>query len=150
MVVEEISGNQPGPARQGPEQYAPRHWRGSNVVEVKPNSFEAEIQEIIRRGVAQHTKNGGAETSGDPISKSVNLLISRVVGESFEQIDELIGDLQLVRNMLRREGERVNREVANYVSLNYAVRTAMGTIRESVTRWQTPGQATTDENDPAA
>lgn len=148
MAAEERNEGLPGPERPGPEQYAPRHRRGPNVVEVGPNSFEAEIHELVRRGIAQPQKRIEAESPGDPITKNVNLLIGRTVSESFGQIDHLIGELQGVRNMLQREGERVNREVASYVSLNHAVRTAVKTIGETLTQWRSPGQGYPDQNGP--
>jgi hypothetical protein len=39
-------------------------------------------------------------------------------------------------DMLRREGERVSRELAGYASLNHASMTAMKVIGDSLKQWK--------------
>jgi hypothetical protein len=55
----------------------------------------------------------------------------------------VIAELTRVRDMLRSEGERVQREVAGYASLSQAAMTSMKIIADSVVQWksQTPPQA---------
>lgn len=151
MAAEELDRDVLNPQKAGPEQYAPRHRRGVNVVEVSQNSVEAEIHDLVRRGIGQlPQQRTEADATGNPAAKDMDLVIGRAVGESMEEIDRLITELQSVRNMLRQEGERLSREVANYVGLNNAVRIAMKTISESLTQWQTPGREANDRNDPAS
>ena len=61
-----------------------------------------------------------------------------------EEIDRVILELQSVRDMLRKEGERVSREIASYASLSHAAMTAMTVIADSLTQWKgapnQPGQ----------
>ncbi len=47
-----------------------------------------------------------------------------------EEIDRVILELQSVRDMLRKEGDRVSREVAGYASLSHAAMTAMTDCRQ--------------------
>ena len=53
-----------------------------------------------------------------------------------EEIDRVILELQSVRDMLRKEGERVSREIASYASLSHAAMTAMTVIADSLTQWK--------------
>ena len=152
MAAEETYEGRPIPERLGPEHYAPRHHRVNNIVEVSPVGVEAEIHDLVRRGVGQAPQKR-AETSAtaDPLPENVDTMIGHAVGASMEEIDRLIGELQNVRDMLRKEGERLSREVSGYASLNHSVKTAMKTIRENLSRWQVPKRAASDrEDDPAA
>ena len=53
-----------------------------------------------------------------------------------ENIDRVIFDLKSVRDMLRKEGARVSREVSGYASLNQAATAAMKVIAENLKQWQ--------------
>ncbi len=53
-----------------------------------------------------------------------------------DEIDRVIGELESLRDKLRNEGERVSREVAGYVSLSHAARTAMTVITDSLKQWK--------------
>ena len=54
-------------------------------------------------------------------------------------MDEIYGvmrELESAREMLRGEGERISREIANYAGLCQASMAAMKTIATSITRWK--------------
>jgi hypothetical protein len=53
-----------------------------------------------------------------------------------EEIDRVIAELQTVRDMLHKEGDRVSREIAGYASLSHAAMTAMKVIGDSLTQWK--------------
>jgi hypothetical protein len=97
--------------------------------------FEGEIREFVRRDVAPWRRRGEAGT--DPGADNVNLLVERVAGASMTEIDHVIAELQSVREMLRQEGERVQREVAGYANLSQAAMTSMKIIAESMSQWRT-------------
>jgi hypothetical protein len=102
------------------------------------NAFEGEIREFVRRDVnaARKTHTSESEPIGDPVADNLNNLIRRVSGASMEEIDRVILELQSVRDMLRKEGDRVSREVAGYASLSHAAMTAMSVIADSLTQWK--------------
>jgi len=93
--------------------------------------FEGEIREFIRRDVAPLRRRDG---EGSP--ENVNLLVERVAGASMTEIDNVIGELQNVREILRQEGERVQREVSGYANLSQAAMTSMKIIGESMVQWR--------------
>ena len=68
---------------------------------------EGEIGELVSRDVAesqQHPANDG----------ELGSLLQRVSANSVQQIDWIISDLKMLREQLKREGERVANEIAAY------------------------------------
>ena len=123
----------------GPEQVGERRApdKLGNISEAAANAFEGEIREFVRRDVAPRRQPGNGETATlEPVADNLNALIRRVSGASMEEIDQVIAELQTVRDMLRHEGERVSREIAGYASLSHAAMTAMKVIGESVRQWK--------------
>jgi hypothetical protein len=98
------------------------------------SQFEGEIREFVRRDVAPWRRRGegGAETP----SENVNHLVQRVAGASMSEIDNVIVELQGVREILRQEGERVQREVSGYANLSQAAMASMKIIAESMAQWR--------------
>jgi len=145
---ERLGADKLGPEKSGPEKYAPERCppeKLSDVDQAAANAFEGEIREFVRRDVAfLRRQRSEAEPAGDPAAETMNTLIRQVAGASMEEIDRVILELQSVREMLRNEGHRVNREIAGYVSLSHATMTAMKMIADSLTQWRSapdkPGQ----------
>ena len=100
---------------------------------------EGEIRAFVRRDVSAFRRP--RPESGEP-ADNINSVIERVSGASVAEIDRVIGELSRVRDMLRSEGERVQREVAGYASLSQAAMTSMKIIADSVQQWKshTPQQ----------
>lgn len=132
--------------KSGPERYAPKPpERLGDIDQAAANAFEGEIREFVRRDVAARRPRADGEPGGDAVADNLGALIRRVSGQSMEEIDRVILELQGVRDMLRQEGDRVTREVAGYASLNHAAMTAMQVIGDSIKQWKgdphnTPGQ----------
>ena len=75
----------------------------------------------------------------------------RLASSSVDKLDGLIAELQQIREVLRSEGERVQREVGNYAQLAQAALAATRTISESVALGRSPnvaGQAQTSATRP--
>jgi hypothetical protein len=143
---ERLGADRLGAEKSGPELYAPDRRpsdkqpapeRLGEIDQAAANAFEGEIREFVRRDMtAGRRQRGDAETAGDPVADNLNSLIRRVSGASMEEIDRVILELQSVRDMLRKEGDRVSREVAGYASLSHAAMTAMTVIADSLTQWK--------------
>ena len=143
--ADRVAADRLEPDKLGPERYAPERPSGERIAPEKlgdidqaaANAFEGEIREFVRRDVtAVRRPNPEVETVGDPVADNLNALIRRVSGASMEEIDRVILELQSVRDMLRKEGDRVSREVAGYASLSHAAMTAMTMIADSLTQWK--------------
>ena len=139
--TERPGADRPGP--EGPEKYAPPNRRTpeklSDVDKAAVNTFEGEIRGLVRRNLdAPNLQRSEAEPAGNPAIEKMNSLIRDISGGAIEEIDRVILELESVREMLRKEGERVNREIAGYASLGHASATAMKIISESLTQWKSP------------
>ena len=106
----------------GPEKYAPPNRRAATA-----DAVEGEVREIIGR-------LGAEDATTVTTAENVNELTGRVSGASIEEIDNIILELQGVRDILHSEGERVSREVAGYVSLGRAATTAMKVITDGLSQ----------------
>jgi hypothetical protein len=80
------------------------------------NQVEAEIREFVRRD-GRHLRRP-QDTAGEVFATNVNSLVQRVAGSSLREIDNLIQELETLRDTLQQEGERVQRELTNYAHLS--------------------------------
>ena len=94
---------------------------------------EGEIRAFVRRDLSfRRRQHEGAESAVD----NINSVIERVSGASVVEIERVMSELSSVRDMLRNEGERVQREISGYASLSRAAMTSMKIIGDSLTQWK--------------
>ena len=98
--------------------------------------FEGEVREFVRRDVSvrQRLRSQGGESPAD----NLNGVIQRVSNASSEEIERVIGELQTLRNQLRGEAERVQREISNYAGMSQAAMSSMRVIADSLRQLKTP------------
>jgi hypothetical protein len=101
----------------------------------KVAEFEGELQDVVRKNVTYWRKPEGGEGA-----EGVNTVIQRVAGASLDEIDRVISQLEMMRETLRQEGERVQREIAGYAELSHSAMSSMKVIAESLARWQRPSE----------
>jgi hypothetical protein len=97
-------------------------------------AVEGEIREFVRRDVA--TLRRSPESDSEMVASNISSLLQRVAGNSVQEIDRLIGELQTLRNMLQNEGARVQREIVEYATLSQAAMQSTKIIAESLTHWK--------------
>ncbi len=97
------------------------------------NAVEGEIREFVRRDISIFRRQ--RPENGEP-ADNINVLIQRVAGQSVAEIERVIGELTQVRDMLRNEGDRVQREIAGSAALSQAAMTSMKIIGDSLTQWR--------------
>ena len=100
------------------------------------NEVEGEIRGFVRKEFASVRRPPPLAESGDQGAQQVNSLIQRVAGASVLEIEKLISELQGLRDFLRSEGDRVQREIAGYVHLSDAAMKSTKIIADSVTQWK--------------
>ena len=66
----------------------------------------------------------------------VNSLVERVAGASVLEIEQLVSQLQGLRDLLRREADRVQREMTGYVHLSDAAMKSTTIIADGVSQWK--------------
>jgi hypothetical protein len=106
----------------------------ANVV---AEEVEGEIRAFVRRDIStfRRPRPEGSEAAVE----GINSIIERVAGASVAEIERVMAELGGVRDMLRSEGERVQREIAGYASLSQSAMTSMKIIADSLAQWKTQG-----------
>ena len=108
--------------------------------------IEGEIRNLVRkefataRGplpVATRPPPQPAEGDDQGVGQA-NSLIQRLAGASVLEIEKLVGELQGLRDFLRREADCVKREMTGYVHLSDAARKSTKIIADSVSQWKQP------------
>jgi hypothetical protein len=105
--------------------------RGSAETD-KPADFEFEgnIRELVRRDVTALRQNDSADS--ETAGHSLNSLLRRVSGTSTRELDNLVGELQTLREKLQEDGNRIQREIMEYATLSQSVMQLTKIISESV------------------
>jgi hypothetical protein len=101
------------------------------------NEVEGEIREFVRRDVSAFRRSR-QDNGSDAAVENISSLIQRVSGASVAEIDRVVNELNAVREMLRTEGERVQREITNYASLSQAAMSSMKVFTDSLSQWNAP------------
>ncbi|ABE41213.1 hypothetical protein [Rhodopseudomonas pseudopalustris] len=76
------------------------------------------------------------EASAEATVSSVNSLIQRVAGTSLAEIENLIGELEALRDLLHAEGQRVQREISGYAQLSQQAMKSTRMIADNVSQWK--------------
>ena len=113
-----------------------RASRPAEDAAVSANEVEGEIRGFVRKEFGSVRRPQPMVDSGDQGAGQVNSLIQRVAGASVLEIEKLISELQGLRDFLRSEGERVQREIAGYVQLSDAAMKSTKIIADSVAQWK--------------
>ena len=96
---------------------------------------EGEIRAFVRRDLSVFRRRQ-QESGGEAAVENVNSVIERVSGASVVEIERVMAELAQVRDMLRNEGQRVQREISGYASLSQAAMTSMKIIGDSLVQWK--------------
>ena len=105
---------------------------------------EAGIRDFVRNDVAylRRPVSGAAgtelalEPSTEATVNNVNSLIQRVAGTSLSEIENLISELESLRDLLHAEGQRVQREISGYAQLSQAAMKSTRMIADNVSQWK--------------
>jgi len=115
----------------------------SNLVAV--SDVEAGIRDFVRNDVANLRRSSSEPPVNlDPVTEqspevsvnNVNSLIQRVAGASIRDIENLIAELESLRDLLHAEGKRVQREISGYAQLSQAALKSTRMIADNVEQWK--------------
>jgi hypothetical protein len=109
--------------------------RGDAEATAVVTEVEGEIREFIRRDISHVRRPREVDTGA---ADNISALIQRVSTASVDEIDRVISELQHVRDTLRREGERVQREITGYAGLSQAAMASMKVIADNLQQWKSP------------
>jgi hypothetical protein len=108
------------------------------------SEVEAGIRDFVRNDIAYLRRpmavNTTPEATLDPSAEAtvnnVNSLIQRVAGTSLSEIENLISELEALRDLLHAEGQRVQREISGYAQLSQAAMKSTRMIADNVAQWK--------------
>ena len=97
---------------------------------------ETGVQEFPRRDPRPYRRppeTGG----GENFVNQATSIVQRVAVTSVSEIDRLIAELETLREFLRQEGVRIQREIDGYARLSEEAIKSTKIIGESVAQWKT-------------
>jgi hypothetical protein len=104
---------------------------------------EAGIRDFVRNDIAYLRRppavsgtESGLEPSAEATVNNVNSLIQRVAGTSLSEIENLVSELESLRDLLHVEGQRVQREISGYAQLSQAAMKSTRMIADNVAQWK--------------
>ena len=108
------------------------------------SEVEAGIRDFVRSDMAHLRRPArlpsSPETALEPSTEAsvnnVNSLIERVAGPSLTEIEKLISELEIMREMLHAEGQRVQREMSGYGRLSQVTMETTRMIADKVSEWK--------------
>jgi hypothetical protein len=106
------------------------------------SEVEEGIREFVRNDIAYLRRPHLANPETVPLEQSesavnnVNSLIQRVAGTSLTEIENLISELESLRDLLHAEGQRVQREISGYAQLSQAAMKSTRMIADNVNQWK--------------
>ncbi|RJF67459.1 hypothetical protein [Rhodopseudomonas palustris] len=116
------------------------------------SEVEAGIRDFVRNDIAYLRRpSAGASATETPATapaapaldasaeatvSNVNSLIQRVAGTSLAEIENLIGELEALRDLLHAEGQRVQREISGYAQLSQQAMKSTRMISDNVAQWK--------------
>jgi len=104
-------------------------------------AMEEEISNSLR-GDRITDRLAELEPQGDAVgelSEATSQLIQKVGATSIAEIEKLISDLQVARNYLKAEGDRIQQEMARYAHLSDTASASVKIITESLGQWRKGG-----------
>ncbi|MDR6302789.1 hypothetical protein GGQ85_000469 [Nitrobacter vulgaris] len=112
------------------------------------SEVEAGIRDFVRNDIAYLRRPAAGPAAGAPnpdvklepnteaTVNNVNSLIQRVAGTSLAEIENLVTELETLRDLLHAEGQRVQREISGYAQLSQAAMKSTRIIADNVAQWK--------------
>lgn len=95
---------------------------------------EGSVQEFPRRDTVYRARPAEAPTEN--MAGHANSIMQRVAVTSVTEIENLIGELERLRDFVRQEGIRLQREIEGYARLSEEATKSTKIIAESVAQWK--------------
>jgi hypothetical protein len=100
-------------------------------MEAMATELAGEIGEFVRADASsgrEQRRGGGSEVA----VADMRLVLPRISAVPMDEIDRAILELQTMRDLVRHEGERIEREIADYVSMSQTAMASTKIIAEGL------------------
>ena len=104
---------------------------------------EAGIRDFVRNDIAYLRRPAATAPDAPPLDPSaeatvtnVTSLIQRGAGTAPPEIENMISELESLRDLLHAEGQRVQREISGYAQLSQAAMKSTRMIADNVNQWK--------------
>jgi hypothetical protein len=105
--------------------------RSAPEMEKPATEIEGNIRELVRRDTSAFRQG---ESDSEMAANNLSTLLRRVSGNSAREIDNLIGELRILRDKLQADSDRVERDIVEYAALSQSVIQLTKIIAEGVTQ----------------
>jgi hypothetical protein len=110
----------------------------------KVTDVEAGIRDFVRNDIAYLRRptpsmvhpDAQPHAMADAAVNNVNTLIQRVSGASILEIENLLSELEGLRDLMHDEGQRVQRELSGYAQLSQAAMKSSRMISDTLAQWR--------------
>lgn len=104
------------------------------------DQVEAAIREFVRQDMTQVRRLPSSDGAAE-VATNINSLVQRVAGASLREMQNVIWELESLRDFLQSEGERVQREISSYAQLTQAAMSSTRNIADSMGPWKKVGES---------
>jgi hypothetical protein len=94
------------------------------------SKLEGEIRKLVSRDTTAPRLQQGNDN--ELAASNIGSMLQHVSGTSVQEIEKLIAELQILREMLQKEAARVQHEIVGYAVLIQNARRSMRTISKSL------------------
>jgi len=107
-----------------------------------PTNVAPEARHSVDKGNAPPRAKVPVDIDTAADAERMKSTLLRITSHSMSELEGLAAELHEVREFLRSEGERVQREIANYAQLNHSALAAVRIITETIGPWKSSAQET--------
>ncbi len=104
------------------------------------DQVEAAIREFVRQDMTQLRRMPSTDGAAE-VATNINSLVQRVAGASLREMQNVIWELESLRDFLQSEGERVQREISSYAQLTQAAMSSTRNVADSMVPWKKVGES---------
>jgi len=98
------------------------------------SKLEGDIREVVSQGATSPRVQQG--NYNELPAAHITSMLQHVSGTSVQEIEKLIAELEILRDMLQQQAARVQREIVGYAALIQNARRSTSTISESLSFWR--------------
>src|SRR5262245_22692734 len=98
-------------------------------------TLEGHIRELVRGDVVTTSKNRH-DLAAEVTSETIGPLVQKMGAASIGEIEKLIAELEVARDYLKSEADRIQREMARYEYLSNTASASVKIIAHSLGQWR--------------